>query len=165
MSWLVAALSIFWCLELSGCGRSPHTSAPRTPVRLAIPATPTGFSHSVLSIHLAYLRARSFTPDRHFAVPLAGRHTLYVMHSICSGSSDGHCQEVDAFLDGQRDPLLDQQYAAVQRLGPTPNGFRLTVQSFLPSDPLCCPSGPMVTDTYTWNGHALARHGPPPGQP
>jgi hypothetical protein len=128
-------------------------------------ATPTPQVAAVdLHTHLAYLHARSLTPDRHFAVPLNGGHVLYVVHSLCSGSADGHCQTVDAFLDGKVAPLFDRQYASVAKLTPVPNGFSVTAQSYRASDPLCCPSGPTVTDRLLWNGTSLKGTGGSQGQ-
>jgi hypothetical protein len=121
----------------------------------ASPTATPQVSAADLHTHLAYLHARSLTPDRHFAVPLNGGHVLYVVHSLCSGSADGHCQTVDAFLDGKVTPLFDRQYASVAKLTPIPNGFSVTAQSYRASDPLCCPSGPTVTDRAVWNGTSL----------
>jgi hypothetical protein len=39
----------------------------------------------------------------------------------------------------------------------------VTNTSCAPSDPLCCPSLPPATVTYTWTGTALVPDGTPPG--
>src|SRR5437588_10045193 len=95
-------------LLVSGCGSNATGPSPM-PTKPTTPSTPTGFSSDQpLSIHLAYLRARSYTPDTRLSISLSGGHRLFAIHSICTGSADGHCQAVDAFLDGQRAPLVHQ---------------------------------------------------------
>jgi hypothetical protein len=118
-----------------------------------------------MQLHLAYLQARELTPDRRLVVPLGRGNTLYVFHSVCSGSADGHCGEVDAFFDAGRDPVFDHQYPTMQRMEAIPGGFSITARSFKTTDPLCCPSGPTVTDRYAWHGGKLSRRGASQNEP
>jgi len=152
-------------LVLSGCGTSGKGPSQATSIP-TLPPTSTGFSSTQpLSIHLAYLRARSYTPDIRLTIRLPRHHDLYVVHSVCTGSADGHCQAVDAFVDGQRAPIFHSEYSAVQSLKPITGGFEVIAQSYKQGDPLCCPSGGTVTDRYVWSGGALTEHGSLPKQP
>jgi hypothetical protein len=151
--WLLALLPVLLGACALGSGSAPPTATP-----------PARASTADLRTHLAYLHARSLSPHRHFSVTLSGGHVLYVVHSLCTGSADGHCQAVDAFLDAQVVPLFDHHYASVAKLVPIPGGFTVTAQSYRASDPLCCPSGPTVTDRLVWNGRTLKRSGASQGQ-
>lgn len=46
---------------------------------------------------------------------------------------------------------------------PGPGQVNVQYTAYAPNDPLCCPSLPPVTITYTWNGSALVPNGTPPG--
>lgn len=159
------SLLVLATVLLTGCSsRGTASSAPPTATHVP-PSTPVTFTSDTSSIHLAYLRARSYTPDRHLSIHLAGGHTLFAVHSVCTGSADGHCQAIDAFLDGRRAPILDRQYSAVQAMRSIQNGFLVVAQSYRTGDPLCCPSGPTVQNRYIWNGATLIERGPLPHEP
>jgi hypothetical protein len=46
---------------------------------------------------------------------------------------------------------------------PAPGQINVTYSNYAASDPLCCPSLPPVTLTYTWNGSTVTPNGIPPG--
>lgn len=46
---------------------------------------------------------------------------------------------------------------------PAPGQINVTYANYTPHDPLCCPSLPPVTITYTWNGSTVTPNGTPPG--
>ncbi|MGH2589113.1 MAG: LppP/LprE family lipoprotein [Dehalococcoidia bacterium] len=46
---------------------------------------------------------------------------------------------------------------------PAPSQINVQYANYAPSDPLCCPSLPPVTITYTWNGVRVTPSGTPPG--
>lgn len=85
---------------------------------------------------------------------------LLVFHSVCTGSADGYCQAIDAFLNAQTRPVWHKSYFNILRLRATPRGFTVKASSYAPNDPLCCPSQPPVTDTYTWTGGGMHESGP-----
>jgi hypothetical protein len=60
---------------------------------------------------------------------------------------------------------MHQDYSAVQSLRRVPGGFEVIAQSYQQGDPLCCPSGPTVTDRYLWNSHHLVERGVLPKPP
>lgn len=150
---------------VAGCSSS--AGRPPATVTRVTPPTPTasGFGLGSLAAHLAYLRARSYTPDTRVVVPLQNGSRLYAIHSVCTGSADGHCQAVDAFIGSRATPILHREYAAVQSLTGLDNGFTVVARSYARGDPLCCPSGATVTDRYVWTGSALRESGPTPQPP
>jgi hypothetical protein len=46
---------------------------------------------------------------------------------------------------------------------PAPGQINVSYTNYAPNDPLCCPSLPPVTITYTWNGQSVTPSGTPPG--
>jgi hypothetical protein len=46
---------------------------------------------------------------------------------------------------------------------PAPGEVNITYENYAPNDPLCCPSLPPLTITYTWNGTTVTPNGTPPG--
>jgi hypothetical protein len=46
---------------------------------------------------------------------------------------------------------------------PAAGQINVTYSNFATNDPLCCPSLPPVTITYTWNGSTVTPNGTPPG--
>ncbi len=154
----VAILMLF----LIGCGGSPGRTSPS-----AGTSTPREPSASVADARRddAYLLQRSYTPRSHVRSALPGGTPLDIVVSVCTGSADGHCQAVDVFSSGATRPIWHQQYVNVTKLVAVPGGFAVTSARYGPQDPLCCPSGPPVTNTYRWSGHHFDRSGPSPSVP
>ncbi|MGH2447073.1 MAG: hypothetical protein ACRDFS_00490 [Chloroflexota bacterium] len=140
---------------LAGCG----ASATRTPT--ATVGAPSPSDAAVVGRDLTYLRDHSFNVDRRLDVSLKSVH-LHIFHSLCAGSTDGHCQEVAVFRDGQARPIWQRHFTGVRSLKRLPNGFAITAESYAPSDPLCCPSMAPVTDSYIWTGSGFREKGPLP---
>lgn len=46
---------------------------------------------------------------------------------------------------------------------PAPGQVNVTYSNYAANDPLCCPTLPPVTLTYTWNGSTVTPNGTPPG--
>lgn len=90
---------------------------------------------------------------------------LIIFHSICTGSVDGHCQAVDVFRGSSQTPIWHRQYAGVLDIKAVTNGFAVRAVSYGAQDPLCCPSLPAVTDTFTWTGAGFRESGPLPKPP
>jgi hypothetical protein len=81
------------------------------------------------------------------------------------GSADGYNQWV-FFFTGTTFIGTDtfDPSPGLQLVG-SPGSGQVNVQyvAYAPSDPLCCPTLPPVTITYTWNGSKLTPNATPPG--
>jgi hypothetical protein len=119
----------------------------------------------VVKRDIAILRSLQFTPDKHVLVRAEGGVTLYVFHSVCTGSADGHCQAIHVFRGGERSPVWHRDYVDVLGMQPAPDGFVVRAADYSPGDPLCCPSGGPVTDTYRWTEHGFRESGRLPRAP
>jgi len=157
----ITALAILM-LVLTGCGSGSQrassvagTSVPRVP------------SAGIADVRRddAYLLQRSYTPKSHVRSALPAGTPLDIIISVCTGSADGHCQAVDVFASGGTRPLWHRQYVDVTKLVGVPGGFAVTSARYGPQDPLCCPSGRPLTNTYRWSGHRFDRSGPSPSVP
>lgn len=152
----IAALATL-ALVSTGCGRgSPRTSPAAGTSLPRVPST------SIADIRRddAYLLRRSYTPKSHVRSALPTGTALDIIISVCTGSADGHCQAVDVFASGDTRPLWHRQYVDVTKLVAVPGGFAVTSARYGPHDPLCCPSGRPLTNTYRWSGHRFDRSGP-----
>jgi LppP/LprE lipoprotein len=84
-----------------------------------------------------------------FQTPTADAYTQFVFFFIGSTflGTDTSAPSPQLELTGSPGPSqVDVQYA-----------------NYAPNDPLCCPSLPPVTITYTWDGASLTPNGVPPG--
>lgn len=151
---LVVLMASLWG---AGCGR--QAVQPASPTATAAPIAPSSSSSEK-----AWLLRDGYTPDREIAVH-AGAAIFHVFHSICTGSADGKCQEVEVFRAGSTKPVWRRQYSTVGGLHAVPGGFSVTAANYRKGDPLCCPSGGSVTDTYRWSGSIFVESGPTPGAP
>jgi len=91
--------------------------------------------------------------------------TLYAWTATCRGSGDGYCQKV-FFFDGAHLLGTDTKTNSTAINSVEAAGDRVvdvTYADYKSSDALCCPSGPPVTISYTWNGSSLTASGTPPG--
>lgn len=125
---------------LGGCSQSAGT-VPVRPTITPGPATDLA----------ALLRGRGYTPDYRIRVTVAPGQTIVVVHSVCTGSADGHCQALDAF-DRDGHDLWRRQYTDVLRLSPATRGFMVQSARYRAGDPLCCPTGGVRTERFVWNG-------------
>ena len=81
------------------------------------------------------------------------------------GTADGYTQWV-FFFDGTTYLGTDTAVPSPQLSltgSPAPGQVNVQYINYAPSDPLCCPSLPPVTITYTWNGTNVTPNGTPPG--
>ncbi len=149
-------------LILTGCGSGSQRASPAAGT--SIPRVP---STSIADVRRddAYLLRRSYTPKSHVRSALPAGTPLDIIISVCTGSADGHCQAVDVFASGDTRPLWHRQYVDVTKLVAVPGGFAVTSARYGPQDPLCCPSGRPLTNTYRWSGHRFDRSGPSPSVP
>ena len=95
-------------------------------------------------------------PDGSFLIALAG---------LRIGSADGLGQWV-FFFSGTT--YLGTDTAAPSPTialagSPAPGQIDVRYATYGPTDPACCPSGPPVTITYTWDGVHVTPNGTPPG--
>jgi hypothetical protein len=115
----------------------------------------------------AIIRAKGYTPDagRRVETPDGFGNTLYAWIAICTGSADGHCQNVFFFIGtrylGTDTSVPSSQINAIAAFGP--QTVDVTYANYRRGDPLCCPSGPPVTIRYRWTGTRLIPSGTPPG--
>ena len=139
---------------------TPTFTAPAssTPVSRAKPVDPTNDPAK------KYLVSHSYTPDRELVINAHG-DIFRVIHSVCTGSADGHCQAIDVFAAGGSTPVWQHSYMGVLQIRSVANGFAVKALNFAPSDPLCCPSLPPVTDAYVWNGRGFIESGQLPRKP
>jgi hypothetical protein len=145
-----------------GCGGSATSTPAPTP---ASSAGTDAQQHVIATRDRTLLRRQGFSVDTTVIQSLADGSTLYVLHSICAGSADGHCQAVHAFRGDAPNVVWHSQYIGVRALRAVPNGFSVTAASYAAQDPLCCPSLPDVTDLYAWNGSGFDERGPLPHSP
>jgi hypothetical protein len=81
------------------------------------------------------------------------------------GTADGYTQWV-FFFNGTTYLGTDTAVPSPQlQLVGSPGAGQIAVQytNYAPDDPLCCPSLPPVTITYTWDGTRVTPSGTPPG--
>lgn len=143
---------------IAGCGSS-RSGAPHPTQQPQPTSTETAGSYA------AYLRRKGYTSDSTIKILLPVSGTAFVVHSTCTGSADGHCQAVDVFLVRHNQHVWHREYTGVLSIARTSSGFSVRAVSYAPQDPLCCPSLPAVTDTYTWTGSSFTESGPLPHAP
>lgn len=149
------ALPLLTALLAACASSSPRTSPPAT-------ATPPASS---LAHFVRILASDNYTVSHSTQGTMPDGTHLYVFSSVCTGSADGHCGAVDVFQSTSIRPLWHHQYMNVPIVRMLSHGFSVQVATYAPNDPLCCPSLPAVTDTYTWNGHGFNESGPLPHAP
>ena len=147
-------------LVLTGCGSTVSTSLAH-PTVIAVPTNVSQVESEVIVADTRRLATQQYSVDHHVVGLLSNGIPFYVFHSVCTGSADGHCQAVDVFLGRERTARWHRQFAGVSALMATAGGFSLRLTDYLPTDPLCCPSGATRIYTYRWNGTAFAEA--PPG--
>lgn len=153
-------LLLAMCLLLAGCAGSsaPVVPSPRPAITgVTQPAGPT----AVIRRDAQTLRAESYTSDYHTGARMPDGTILLIFHSLCTGSTDGHCQAVDVFTDDRVRPLWHHEYAGVLSIHTLRTGFSVRAVTYAPHDPLCCPSLPPMTDVYTWTGSGFNDRGSP----
>jgi len=152
-------------LLLGGCASTSVKSRVVTPPPTHSGTVAASGTRQIVARAQRYLRDRSYTVDYHVASTLPGGELLVVFHSVCTGSVDGHCQAVDAFRQKASQPVWHGEYTSVLAVRPSKWGFAVRSVSYAAGDPLCCPTGQAVTDTYTWTGSGFKESGPLPGRP
>jgi hypothetical protein len=164
---LRVAVAVLCTIILTACGSGSTSGPPSTATAVpALSPSAAGARESgAVAGYASDLRKSGFTPDYHITVPVQGGETLYVFHSLCTGSADGHCHSVDVFTGAGRKPVWHKDYVGVFGLQPAKDGFQVRATSYARGDKLCCPSELPVIDTYTWNGHAFTESGPLPKAP
>jgi hypothetical protein len=158
-------LGILLGFLLVACGSSTRSSPTGTPSSgTATPQGATG-EDAIVARDISILKGESYTVDYHIRSSIGAGGPLWVFHSVCTGSTDGHCQAIDAFRTGDKKPIWHAQPASVLSVKAIPGGFSITSASYASGDPLCCPSGAHVTDSYKWNGARFIEHGVLPRPP
>jgi hypothetical protein len=148
-------------LCISGCSKS---ASPPSPTPSAGSGGIPTHAHTE-SLEDRAVLALGYTADSHLSESISHGPMLRLVHAVCTGSADGHCQAVFAFKGNARRPFWQHEYAGVLSLRTVPYGFVVRAVNYAPHDPLCCPSLPPVQDSFTWNGHGLTEQGPHPGAP
>ncbi len=135
---------------LAACG-SPSTKPGAT-------AAPTQSSFAALDSRDAKLLAHNgYVVDSHLDVAVAAGTVLHVFHSVCAGSVDGSCQEVTVFRDHAEKVIWRKHYNGPSKLIASTAGFTVKYEEYRATDPICCPSGPSIFDTYHWTGSGFSR--------
>jgi len=129
-------------VALTGCGASISSRSPIASVRTRQESVDNS----------PVLRADGYTVAARLTARGADGSLLYVYRAVCSGSADGHCQAVYAFVGGRSRPVWRHQYVNIRSVRLVAGGFAVTSDRFRPSDPLCCPSLSPQTRTYVWTG-------------
>ncbi|HEX6506313.1 MAG TPA: hypothetical protein VF221_01660 [Chloroflexota bacterium] len=145
---------------LAGCGqRSGATpSSTATAVSSTTPAqTGSSVAATVIAHDKTTLKHLAFTADRYAISTSSDGTPIIVFHSICTGSTDGHCQAVQVFRGTDSNPAWIGHYAGVTSFRAMPNGFSVTSVQYAKSDPLCCPSLPPTTMEYHWSGRRFTQ--------
>ncbi|GAA0528926.1 hypothetical protein GCM10011581_30830 [Saccharopolyspora subtropica] len=123
-------------LLLTACGSAePVVPVPPPSASAPAPTTPAPEPFD-LAAALALVEREGFTPTPPEA-ELAG--PLRAIHSICTGTANGRCQQV-FFFDGNR---LAGTVAAglIEITGQDGQVVRLSFPRYQPGDPGCCPTG------------------------
>jgi hypothetical protein len=97
--------------------------------------------------------------------PGPGGGTFVGIAGMKMGTADGYTQWV-FFFNGTTYLGTDTAVPSPQlQLVGSPGAGQINVQytNYGPNDPLCCPSLPPVTITYTWDGTSVTPNGTPPG--
>jgi hypothetical protein len=120
--------------------------------------TPTPTLGQAVQQDLAVIQQQGFDPSSENASTSDGNGgTLYAWVGVCHGSGDGHCQTI-FFFDGTNflgtDALHNSaQITGIQSVGPAT--IQAIYPTFLPNDPMCCPSGSPRTIDFSWDGTKL----------
>ena len=91
--------------------------------------------------------------------------TLIALAATKIGTADGYTQWV-FFFNGTTYLGTDTAVPSPQLSlagSPAPGQVEVKYVAYGPDDPLCCPTLPPVTITYTWDGTTLTSSGTPPG--
>jgi LppP/LprE lipoprotein len=113
-----------------------------------------------------YVVSQSYDPFQTLITPTTpGSPPLVAIAATQVPSADGYTQWVFFFLGSTflgtdtADPSPQLELAG----SPGPSQVNVQYTNYAPGDPLCCPSLPPVTITYTWDGVSLVPNGTPPG--
>jgi hypothetical protein len=161
---------------LTTSGQAPTTHVDATLVglesfaldnTLAVCLTPSGAPGTLglIIVDAHVVVALGYDPSGVVTTSTADGQTLVAISGARIGAADGSPQWVFFFL-GTTYLGTDTAVPSPQlQLAGSPGPGQVDVQytNYAPSDPLCCPSLPPVTITYTWNGSALVPSGTPPG--
>lgn len=158
------AVPLVLCLALAGCTAASTPVAP-SPRATSATLTPTENPAAIIQRDIHTLRKESYSADYHTGARMPDGTVLLIFHSLCTGSTDGHCQAIDVFENARPRPLWHHAYAGVLSIHTLRNGFSVRAVNYAPHDPLCCPSLPPVTDSFTWTGSGFTEHGVPPASP
>lgn len=137
----------------TSCAAAPIPPSPT----LAAPARAA--TSSQLQKERSILEGKGYTPVAELSVrPTAGPE-FDVFHSICTGSADGKCQEVDVFERNTVKVIWSREFTDVLAFSALSSGFMVKAADFKPSDPMCCPSGGTISHVYRWNGQKIMETG------
>jgi hypothetical protein len=161
-----AALALI--LFAAGAGGIRAASAPRMPgsAPFALPAQ-TGAAGTVAAIKadLDSVLAQGYEPFQVQVNVGARGGPLIAIAGTLIGTADGYNQWVFFFLGGTYlgtdTAVPSPQLQLAGNAGP--GAIAVQYIAYGPNDPLCCPTLPPVTITYTWDGAELVPNGTPPG--
>ena len=150
-------------VDASLAGLEPF--AQGTTLRVCL--TPVGAAVTLATIisDAQQVVAQGYDPSGVVTTPTADGQLLVAISGVRLGSADGSPQWVFFFL-GTTYLGTDTAVPSPRlQLAGSPGPGQISVQytSYAPGDPLCCPSLPPETVTYTWTGTALVPDGTPPG--
>jgi hypothetical protein len=135
----------------------------------------SGDLQQMIAADIQQIQARSFN------IPNFGSMSFQIFNVVSTVGPDG---SIFIGLAGFRSPSADgapmwvfffngETYLGTDTLmpslglnlagSPAPGQINVTYSNFAANDPLCCPSLPPVTITYTWNGSTVTPNGTPPG--
>jgi hypothetical protein len=118
-----------------------------------------------LTVDLEKVVALGYDTDAVVTTPGPNGTTFIGIAGTPIGSADGGNQWVFFFSGATylgTDTAVPSKHLSLAG-SPGPGQINVSYQNFAPTDPLCCPSLPPVTITYTWNGTSVTPNGTPPG--
>lgn len=147
---------------VAGCGSAEPGAPAAPPSRTAPPVTQPAPEPDTFDLTAAeeLINREGFTPTPPEGT-LAG--PLRAIHSMCTGSANGRCQEV-FFFDRQR--LAGRIHAGLVEITEQ-NGqaVMLSFPRYAPGDPGCCPSGGTSTHRIRLSGGEIQAEPPIPDSP
>jgi hypothetical protein len=163
----VAAVAILLGHAAPTRHNTPPAPAASVQLHTLQPAQPTGDFDVAAAEHLMSSMGYDQIPPQaqayHDPAKLPG--PLRAIAGICTGSVNGRCVDVFFFYGnrfvGVSDKPGDVWYLEVENDDGTT--VVLTYATALPGDPGCCPTGPTLRRTFTWNGTQVVASGATPG--
>ncbi|GAA2788939.1 LppP/LprE family lipoprotein [Saccharopolyspora taberi] len=154
MRRLIAVLALV-ALPLAGCGSAEPDGGGGT-----APPPPPPADTFDLAEAMARIESSGFTPAPPEG-PLPG--PVRAIHSTCTGSANGRCQEV--FVFHSRD-LVGSVHAGLMRItGQNGTQVSLELPRYAPGGPGCCPSGTPSPHTLRVEAGKLVADPPIPEDP